>query len=174
MDLIFLVTYFQQSIVNKILSEDVKKFLLATSDFGKEIQRKLNLYRTCGKWNSTSFRRKLDPISKNVIRNQNPIEFLFKHLKHFDAQNPVIGNLIKEIEIGKKKDLIKILKDAPDIIDLELRSRLNMLRDDETFNPDGNNNNNNNLLPPPPPPSFPPNFWPDQLPKPPPSPTKIF
>ena len=97
---------------------------------------------------------------------------MFKHLKHFDAQNPVIGNLIKEIEIGKKKDLIKILKDAPDIIDLELRSRLNMLRDDETFNPDGNNNNNNNL--PPPPPFFPPYFGPDQLPQPPPSPTNFF
>ena len=165
-------TDFQQSIINKTLSEDVKKLLLATSDFGNKIQGELNLYGTDRKLNSASFRRKLDPISKNVIRNQNPIEFLFKHLKHFDAQNPVIGNLIKEIEIGKKKDLSKILKDAPNIIDLELRSRLNILRDDETFNPDGNNNNNNNL--PPPPPFFPPYFGPDQLPQPPPSPTNFF
>ena len=162
-------TDFQQSIVNKTPSEDIKKFLLATSDFGNKIQGELNIYEIDGKLNSASFRRKLEPISKNVI-----IEFLFKDLKRFDEQNPVIGNLIKEIDIPEKKDLSKILKGAPDIIGLKLRSRLNRLRDDETFNPDGNNNNNNNLLPPPPPPSFPPNFWPDQLPKPPPSPTKIF
>ena len=108
-------------------------------------------------------------MSKNIIRNQNPIEFFFTDLKHFDAQNPVIGNLIKEINIGKKKDLSKILKDAPDIIDLELSSRLNRLRNDETFNLDGNNNNNNknnnnnNSLLPPPSSSFSPqNFGPDQ------------
>ena len=147
-------TDFQQSIGNKTTSEDIKKFLLATSDFGNKIQGELNIYEIDEKLNSGSFRRKLDPISKNVI-----IEFLFKDLKRFDAQNPVIGNLIKEIDIAKKKDLSKILKGAPDIIDLKLRLRLNRLRDDETFNPDGNNNNNsNNLLPPLPPPSFPPNF----------------
>ena len=65
----------QQGIVNKIPSEDVEKKFLATSDFGNEIQGELKLYRTDGKLNSASFRRKLDPISKNVIRNQNPIEF---------------------------------------------------------------------------------------------------
>ena len=117
-------TDFQQSIVNKTPSEDVKKFLLTTSDFGNEIQGELNLYRMDGTLNSAIFRRKLDPISKNVIRNESPIEFLFKNLKHFDAQNPVIGNLIKEIDIGKKKDLSKILKGAPGIIDLELMLRL--------------------------------------------------
>ena len=122
---------FQQSIVNKILSEDVKKFLLALIDFDNEIQGGLNLYGMCGKLNSASFRRKLDPICKNVIRNQNPIEFWFKDLKHFDAQNPVIGNFIKEIDIGKKKDISKISKGALDIIDLELTSRLNRLRDNE-------------------------------------------
>ena len=127
---------------------------MVTSDFGNKIQGELNLYGVDGKLNSASFRRKLDPISKNAIRKQNSIEFLFKDLKHFDAQNPVIGNLIKEIDIGKKKDLSKILKGALDIIDIELRSRLNRYRDDETFNPDGNNINNNNNLPPPPPPKF--------------------
>ena len=166
-------TDFQQSIVNKTPSEDVKKFLLTTSDFGNEIQGELNLYRMDGKLNSAIFRRKLDPISKNVIRNESPIEFLFKNLKHFDAQNPVIGNLIKEIDIGKKKDLSKILKGAPGIIDLELMLRLNRVRDDKTFNADRNNNNdnNNNNLPPTPPPApyFLPNFGPDQLPQSPPS-----
>ena len=65
----------------------------------------------------------------------------------------MIGNLIKEIDVGKKEDLSKVLKGASDIIDLELRSRLNKLRDNETFNLDGSNNNNN-LLPLPPQPFF--------------------
>ena len=87
----------------------------------------------------------------------------------------MIGNLIKEIDVGKKEDLSKVLKGAPNIIDLELGSRLNKLWDNETFNPDGNNNNNNNNLSPPPPwPFFPPNFGPDQLPQPTPSPTNFF
>ena len=112
---------------------------------------------------------------------------MFEDLKYFDAQNPVIGNLIKKTDIGKKKDLSKTLKGALGIIDLELRMRLNRLRDDETFNPDSNNNNNNNsdnnnnndnnhnLLPPPPPsPPPPPNFGPNQLHQPPPSPTNFL
>ena len=52
--------------------------------------------------NEVSHRRKLDSISKNIIKNQNPIELLLKDVKHFDAQNPVIGSLIREVDIGKK------------------------------------------------------------------------
>ena len=37
---------FQQQLVNNPLSEDVKKFLLATSNFGEEIQGELDLYVT--------------------------------------------------------------------------------------------------------------------------------
>ena len=92
--------------------------------------------------------------------NQNLIDFLFKDLKHFVVQNPLIVNLIMEIDIGKKKHLSKMLKGAPDILDLELRLKLNRLRDDKIFNPDrnNNNNNNNNNLPPPLP-SFSTKFW---------------
>ena len=94
---------FQQQLVNNPLSKDVKKFLLATNDFGEEIQGELDLYITNNRLNEASFRRRFDPISKNIIRNKNPIELLFKDVKHFDAQNPVIGSLIKEVDVGKKK-----------------------------------------------------------------------
>ena len=86
------------------MSEDVKKFLLATSNFGEEIQGELDLYVTKNRLNEASYRRRLYPISKNIIRNKNPIELLFKDVKHFDAQNPVIGSLIKEVDVGKKKE----------------------------------------------------------------------
>ena len=81
----------------------MEKFLLATSDFGEEIQGELDLYVTNNRLNEATFRRRLDPIPKNIIRNKNPIELLFKDVEHFDAENPVIGSLIKEVDISKEK-----------------------------------------------------------------------
>ena len=49
-------------------SEDVKKYLLATSDFFKGVQNDINLYVTRDRINSASLRQKLDPIAKNIIR----------------------------------------------------------------------------------------------------------
>ena len=69
------------------MSKDVKKFVLANSDFGEELQGELDLYVTNNRLNEASFRRRLDPISKNIIRNKNSIEILFKDVRHFDAQN---------------------------------------------------------------------------------------
>ena len=90
---------FQQQLVNNPLSKDVKKFLLPTTDFGEEIQGELDLYVTNNTLNEASFRRRLGQISKNILRNKNPIELLFKDVKHLDAQNPLIGSLIKEVDI---------------------------------------------------------------------------
>ena len=67
------------------------------------MQGELYLYVTNNRLNEASFRRRLNTISKNIIRDKNPIELLFKDVKHFDAQNPVIGSLIKEIDVGKKR-----------------------------------------------------------------------
>ena len=112
---------FQQQLVNNPLSEDVKKFLLATSNFGEEIQGELDLYVTNNRLNEANFKRRLDPISKNIIRNKNPIELFFKDVKHFDAQNPVIGSFIKEVDVGKKKELSKFLDEATNIRNLEIQ-----------------------------------------------------
>ena len=53
---------FQQQLVNNPLSKDVKKFLLATSNFGEEMQEKLDIYVTNNRLNEASFRKRLDPI----------------------------------------------------------------------------------------------------------------
>ena len=55
---------FQQQLVNNPLSEDIKKFLLATNDSGEEKQGELDLCITNNRLNKTTFRRTLDPISK--------------------------------------------------------------------------------------------------------------
>ena len=81
---------FQQEVLKN--REYINKYLLATSEFGQEIQDEIDLYVTIDRLNEASFRRKLDPISKNIIENKNPIELLFKDLKHFDTQNRAIGS----------------------------------------------------------------------------------
>ena len=96
-------TDFQQEILKNTPNEDVKKYLLGMSEFGQEKQREIDLYKTNDMLNKASFRRKLDPISKNIIKNQNSIELLLKDIKHFDIQNTVIGSLIREADIGKKR-----------------------------------------------------------------------
>ena len=116
---------FQQQLVNNPLSEDVKKFLLATSNYGEEIQGELDLYVTNNRLNEASFRRRLNPISKNIIRNKNSVELLFKDVKHFDAQNPVIGSLIKEVDVGKKRRFEQIYRQSSQ----HKRPRLNKIHE---------------------------------------------
>ena len=84
-----------------IPKEDVQKYLLATSDFAKSIQTDINHYVTRDTINDASFRQKLDPISKNILRRQNPLELMFEDISMFDAENPIVGSLLREIDIKK-------------------------------------------------------------------------
>ena len=93
-----------------IPKEDFKKYLLATFDFAKSIQTDINHYVTRDRINGASFRQKLDPISKNILRRQNPLELVFEDISTFDAENPIVGSLLREIDI-KKSSLIVILLD---------------------------------------------------------------
>ena len=88
-------TDFQGNIVSQAPIEDVKIFLLATSEFGEENQAEIDLYVTNDRLGEASFRRKLDPMSKSIIRNQNPVMLVFKDifLRTFDVRNLKIGSL---------------------------------------------------------------------------------
>ena len=55
---------FQQQPANNSLCKVVKNFLLATNNFGEEIQGELDLYVTNNRLNKASFKRRVDPISK--------------------------------------------------------------------------------------------------------------
>ena len=63
-----------------IPSEDVQKYNLATSDFVKGMQTDINHYVTRDGSNNASFRQKLDPIIKNILRRQNPLELVFEDI----------------------------------------------------------------------------------------------
>ena len=107
--------------------------------------------------NNASFRQKLDPISKNILRRQNPVELVFEDISSFDANNPVVVSLLKELDIGKKDVASELIKNAPGPpgVDFVIKDRLNKLKDRQEFE---NNNNNNNLSTPSSPPS-PPSFF---------------
>ena len=82
---------------------DVQKYILATSDFSKSMQSNINHYVTKDRINNASFQQKLDRISKNILRRQNPLELVFEDISTFDAENPIVGSLLRELDVGKKK-----------------------------------------------------------------------
>ena len=131
-----------------IPKDDVQKYLLATSDFAKSIQTDINHYVTRGRINNASFRQKLDPISRNIVQRQNPLELVFEDILTFDSENPIVGSLLREIDIRKKQtdsDFIKSLPSQPGK-EFEIKKRLDKLRG-TTNNSFNNNNNNNNVNP---------------------------
>ena len=63
-----------------IPSEEIQKYILATSEFEKAMQNDINHYVTRDRINNAGFRQKLDPISKNILRRQNPLELVFEDI----------------------------------------------------------------------------------------------
>ena len=115
------------------------------------MQTDINHYVT-----KSRIRRKLDPIGKNIIRRKNPLEIVFEDISTFDTENPIVGSLLKELDVGKKDIASELIKNVPRPpgIDSVIRNRLNKLKD----RPEPKDNNNNNFSPPPPPPPPPPSF----------------
>ena len=133
-----------------IPKDDIQKYLLATCDFAKSMQTDINHYGTKDRINDASFRQKLEPISKNIIRRQNPLELVFKDISTFDSENPIVGSLLREIDIRKKQtdsDFIKSLPSQPGK-EFETKKRLDKLRGTTTTTSNNfNNNNDNNVNP---------------------------
>ena len=75
-----------------IPSDHAQKYIPATSDFGKGIQTDINHFVPKDRINNASFRKKLDPISKKILRRQNPLELVFEDISTFDAENPNVGS----------------------------------------------------------------------------------
>ena len=69
-------------------------WLLASSDYGHEIQDNLNAVVGYNeKFNNTIVRHALDLKGAAIFRNPNPINVTFHDMKKFDQVNPVIGKL---------------------------------------------------------------------------------
>ena len=82
---------------------------IATSYFSKGMRDDINHYVTRDRIKNASFRPKIDPIAKNTLRIQNPLELVFQDILTFDAQNPIVGSLLREVDVGKKYIAIELI-----------------------------------------------------------------
>ena len=128
--------------------DEVQKYILYSCyvRLRKGIQTDTNHYVTRDGINDASFRQKLDPISKNILRRQNPLELVFKDVSMFDAEIPIVGSLLKEKSLTKKQTDSGFIKSLPSQHgkEFEIKKRLDKLRDIKRLNRNDRNNNNNN------------------------------
>ena len=139
-----------------IPNDDVQKYILATSDFAKSIQTDINHYVTRDRINDASLKQKLDPISKNILRRQNPVEVVFEDVSTFDAENPIVGSLLREIDLNKNQTVTlsnlcqvnqaKNLRYKKDLTD-QVTQRYNKKNDNNNNSNNNNNNDGGNLFP---------------------------
>ena len=90
--------------------EDLQKWILATSDFGRKLQQDINeITGEDEKFNNAVLRCALDLKSDGLFRNPQPISLLFNSVEKFHQQNPIIGKLATQINVSKlsEKDLVK-------------------------------------------------------------------
>ena len=90
--------------------EDLQKWILATSDFGRELQQDINEITGGDEtFNNAVLRRALDLKSDGLFCNPQPISLLFNNVEKFHQQNPIIGKLATQINVSKlsEKDLVK-------------------------------------------------------------------
>ena len=98
---------------------------------------------------------------------------MFEDVSTFDAENPIVGSLLRELDLKKKRtdsDFIKILPSQLGE-EFEIKIRLDTLKDITLFpkdNSSNNNNDSNNGAPPPVRPISPPFIDPRPPPPPPP------
>ena len=73
---------FKNSIIDIANSRsDLRKFLLATSDYGRNIEESINSVVANGKFNQAVVRRALDQINKGVFESPIPLSVTFKDAK---------------------------------------------------------------------------------------------
>ena len=96
----------ENNLINLINNRyDLKKWLLATSDCGNEIQEDLNAIAGHDeKFNNAIVRHSLDLKDEAVFLNPNPLNITFHDMKKFDLVNPVIGKLATQVKASKLTD----------------------------------------------------------------------
>ena len=84
----------QNEAINLIQNRaDFRKYLLATSDFGKSVQDNINNLVTDGTYNNAALRHTLENTNNSIFKIANPLSLIFKNANKSDLQNPVLGNL---------------------------------------------------------------------------------
>ena len=113
------LTNHNPQIENKLINliknrDDLKKWLLATSPYGEEIQQDLNaVVGHDEKFNHAIVRHALDLKDESIFRNPNAFNVTFYDMKKFDQVNPVIGKLAAQVRASQltEKELNQKLLD---------------------------------------------------------------
>ena len=80
----------------------LQKYILVTTLLKDSIQDSLNvIISSDGKVSDEAVTRQLDSKFPSVMKKPNPINVAFKDKAKFDAQNPITGMLLTQIEAGK-------------------------------------------------------------------------
>ena len=115
----------ENNLINLIRNRDnLKKWLLATSKYGDEIQEDLNaIVGYDEKFTNAIVRHSLDLKDEAIFRNPNPINVTFHDMKKFDLVNPVIGKLASQVKASKLTDyeLTKKILQKGEVDELQLR-----------------------------------------------------
>ena len=112
---------------NKRDDLSIQKFLLSKGVLEDAVLDNLDMIVTDRKFNNAGIRRKLDLKYPSIIKKPTASNFLFRDIKQFDVQNPVIGGLYNQLQI-RTSDQLKLLKKAPNIKDLKIRNALERLK----------------------------------------------
>ena len=114
----------ENNLINLIRNrDDLKKWLLATSNYGNEIQQDLNaIVGHDEKFNNEIVRHALDLKDEAIFCNLNPINVTFSDMKKIDQINPVIGKLASQVKESKLIDykLTKKLLEKGEADELQL------------------------------------------------------
>ena len=82
--------------------EDLKKWLLATSDYGNELQEDLNQIAVYDeKFINAIVRHALDQKNAGIFQNPNPLNLTFQNVKKLDLTNPIIGKIVSQVKASK-------------------------------------------------------------------------
>ena len=92
----------QNSIIDTLNSRaNLQKYLLATSNYGQNIRENINVVVTDGKFNDALVRHVPDEKNKGVFDSSTPLSITFTDAKNFYAQNPIIGNIISQVNANQ-------------------------------------------------------------------------
>ena len=113
----------ENNLINLIRNRDDLKLLLATSNYGDEIQQDLNaIVGHNEKFNNAIVRHALDLKDEAIFCNLNPINVTFSDMKKIDQINPIIGKLASQVKESKLIDykLTKKLLEKGEADELQL------------------------------------------------------
>ena len=129
--------------------EDLQKYILATSDFGHELQENINQI-TGGdeKFNNAIVKRALDLKNEDLFRNPQPITLLFNNVEKFHLQNPIIGKLATQINAKKLSEKEQIKNQLGELKDREITDRLYRLKYGKNDNDDDDDDDDDDEAPP--------------------------